>query len=565
MKQSKLTGAMGAVLIAMCAAGAAQTHDAAAEDASGQRVWVKFKETPVAAPALSTDPRAALDQIAGIVAQAQQRLDDHVRNVDRRLARGKFGKAVLHHRFGGLNQAVFTLPSATALDDLRRDPAVESIETDQPRYLLAQQTPSGIAQVQANAVWDADGDGALDAGAPTGEGIKVCVIDSGLKRSHEDLAGIAISGTNNTFGPTWDTDTCDHGSHVAGTIAAAHNDKGVVGVSPGKVSLHIVKVFDGAECKPVLFASDNVAAVKKCEAAGAKVVNMSLGGPKYSATEETELKNAAARGTLVIAAAGNSAVQPFPGTTLVNPPLYPASYPSVVSVAAVDSANRRAAFSEYNNQIDLAAPGVGVRSLGLSTSDPLVVGGSSFEAVAMGGSAATKASAGWVDGGLCKASSSLFKGKIVLCQRGEISFSDKVANAKAGGALGVAVYNNVAGEFSGSVSPASTIPATGISKADGEAILAGMAGQTMTVSGIVHVNDSSYATKDGTSMASPHVAGAAAVVWSARPNATAQQVREALFATAKDIDAAGRDDNTGWGLVQVKDAIEELKRQVPAQ
>ena len=153
----------------------------------------------------------------------------------------------------------------------------------------------------------------------------------------------------------------------------------------------------------------------------------------------------------------------------------------------------------------------------------------------------------------------------MLCQRGEINFVDKVANAKSGGALGVAIYNNVDGEFAGGLSPASTIPATGISKASGEAILAGLAGQTMVVSGVLNVNDTSYAVKDGTSMASPHVAGAAAVVWSARPNATAQQVREALFTTARDLDAAGRDDNTGWGLVQVKAAIDELKRAVPAK
>ncbi|ROU06059.1 S8 family serine peptidase [Lysobacter enzymogenes] len=562
MKQSKLACALSLGLAVAAASGAA-----AAQDGAKPRVWVKFKPAPVSAisPTLSTDPQAILDQIASIVARSNERMSAQVRGIDALMSRRKLGRATLHHRFEGLDRAVFTLPSRAALDSLRSDPSVESVEIDQPRYLLQQDTPGGIDQIQASQVWDADGDGALDAGAPTGAGIKVCVIDSGLKRSHEDLAGIAIGGSANSFGPSWDTDTCGHGTHVAGTIAAAHNDKGVVGVSPGKVSLHIVKVFDGAECKPVLFASDNVAAIKKCEAAGAKVVNMSLGGPSRSNTEESELQQAAARGTLVVAAAGNYGDKPFPATGQVNPLFYPASYPSVVSVAAVDANSKKAGFSEFNSQIDLAAPGVGVRSLGLSSSEPLRVGSSTFPANTLTGSAKSKASAVWVDGGLCKASSAAFSGKIVLCQRGEINFVDKVANAKSGGALGVAIYNNADGEFAGSMSPASTIPATGISKASGEAILAGLAGQTMTVNGIANVNDSSYATMDGTSMASPHVAGAAAVVWSARPNATAQQVREALFATAKDIDAAGRDDNTGWGLVQVKAAIEELKRVVPAK
>ncbi len=561
MKQSKLVCALSLGLAAWAASSAV-----AAQDAAAPRVWIKFKEAPAAAaPTLSTRPQAILDQIASIVARSNERMSANVRGVNARLGQRKLGQATLHHRFEGLSRAVFTLPSRAALDSLRQDPSVESIEIDQPRYLLQQDTPVGIGQIQASAVWDADGDGALDAGAPTGAGIKVCVIDSGLKRTHEDLAGVAITGSANVFGASWDSDTCGHGTHVAGTIAAANNNVGVVGVSPGKVSLHIVKMFDGAECKPVLFASDNVAAVKKCEAAGAKVINMSLGGPNRSATEESEFKLAADRGTLVIAAAGNSAITPFPGTNLINPPFYPASYPSVVSVAAVDSEDKRASFSEFNNQIDLAAPGVGVRSLGLSSSEPLKVGSATFPATVLTGSAASRASAGWVDGGLCKASSAAFKGKIVLCQRGEINFVDKVANAKSGGALGVAIYNNVDGEFAGGLSPASTLPATGISKASGEAILAGLAGQTMVVNGVLNVNDSSYAVKDGTSMASPHVAGAAAVVWSARPNASAQQVREALFTTAKDIDAAGRDDNTGWGLVQVKAAIDELKRVVPAK
>jgi subtilisin family serine protease len=566
MKQTRLAGAMCVALATMCVAGATQ-----AENASGaKRVWVKFKETPAAVPKLSTDPKAMLDQIAAIVDQAHERMNANVRGVNARLAQRKFGQAKQHYLFEGLNKAVLTLPSAAAMEDLRKDPSVESIEIDPERYLLAQDTPWGVNQIQASATWDADGDGAIDAGAPTGEGIKVCVIDSGLKRSHEDLAGVAITGINNPNATEgWDTDTCGHGTHVAGTIAAANNDTGVVGVSPGKVALHIVKRFAGADCKQASYASDTVAGVKQCEAAGAKIVNMSLGGAISSSTEKRELQAAADRGVLVVAAAGNWALSGAPslfGTTPPNPLGYPASYPSVLSVASVDVNNQRAPDSEFNSEIDLAAPGVGVRSLGLAKSEPLLVGNSSMPADVFTGSAGTSASAGWVDGGLCKASSATFKNKVVLCQRGEINFGVKASNAKSGGALGVVIYNNVDGQLSAGLFNASgtaitlTIPVVGISKADGEAILARMAGQVATVDGKLTVNDSSYAYRSGTSMASPHVAGAAAVVWSARPTATAQQVRNALLTTAKDIDVAGRDDNTGWGLVQIKAAIEELKR-----
>ncbi|MFK3650813.1 S8 family serine peptidase [Lysobacter enzymogenes] len=569
MKQNKLACALCVSLTALCAAGAAQaqlqsgTGAAAAE----QRVWVEFKQAATATPKLSADPKTMLDQIAAVVAQAHERMNANVRGVNARLAQRNFGQARQHFLFEGLNKAVLTLPSRAALEDLRKDPSVASVEIDPERYLLAQTTPYGIDSVQARATWDADGDGAIDDGAATGEGIKVCVIDSGLKRTHEDLAGIAITGVSEgSAGDRWDVDGLGHGTHVAGTIAAVGNDKGVVGVSPGKVALHIVKHFssDGKA-----YASTVVAGVKQCESAGAKVVNMSLGGTVSNLSEKREMQAAADRGVLLVAAAGNWALTGAPGllgNTEPNPVGYPASYPSVLSVAAIDSGNQRADFSEFNSEIDLAAPGVSVLSLGLSTSAPLQVGNTTLPANVFTGSATTTASANWVDGGLCKASNAAFKGKIVLCQRGEINFGVKAANAQSDGALGVVIYNNVDGMFESALADANgkaitaKIPVTAISKADGEAILAGMAGQVATVSGAKIVNDSSYAVMSGTSMASPHVAGAAAVVWSARPTATAAQVRNALLVTAKDLDKPGRDDNTGYGLVQVKAAIEELKR-----
>jgi len=107
----------------------------------------------------------------------------------------------------------------------------------------------------------------------------------------------------------------------------------------------------------------------------------------------------------------------------------------------------------------------------------------------------------------------------------------------------------------------STLPAVGISKADGETIIASLAGQTATVDATPSVSNVAYENKSGTSMATPHVAGAAAVVWSSKPTATAQQVLEALETTALDIDAAGRDNNTGWGLVRIPAAIAELQSQ----
>ncbi|MEH6420557.1 S8 family serine peptidase [Pseudomonas sp. CGJS7] len=557
MKQSKLMCALGLGLATMIASAAVSAQSAPAGDPN--RVWVKFKSGagPVAAGANARS--------AGL---ASANLGQRVKALRSKLAQLRGGgDAIVHYQFDRLNAAVMTLPSAEAVKALRDNPEVESVEIDQPRYLMAQTTPYGIDSVKARDTWDADRNGVLDTGAATGAGIKVCVIDSGINKNHEDFAGIAITGAVSGTGSAaaWDVDTCGHGTHVAGTIAAANNGVGVVGVSPGKVSLHIVKIFGtspgtnngSAQCA-MSFSSNLVAAAESCEAAGAKVINMSLGGGAASETERATFQRLADKGILSIAAAGND------GNNVQS---YPAGYASVVSVAAVDSANVKASFSQFTPKVELAAPGVDTLSTLPDQSDPLLVGNSSFQTVSADGGKRTTASAGWVNGGLCQTSSTTWRNKIVLCQRGTISFYEKANKAQTARALGVAIYNNVDTPFAGIalVNPStnkvvnSTLPVVGISKADGEAIIAGLAGQTMTVDGTPSASNSAYGLKSGTSMATPHVAGAAAVVWSAKPTATAQQVRDALDSTALDIDAAGRDDNTGWGLIQIPAAIAELK------
>ena len=72
------------------------------------------------------------------------------------------------------------------------------------------------------------------------------------------------------------------------------------------------------------------------------------------------------------------------------------------------------------------------------------------------------------------------------------------------------------------------------------------------------VSDSGYAYLDGTSMAAPHVSGVAALVWSAIPNLTNTEVRDALIATAEDLGTPGRDDMYGAGLVQANKALTYL-------
>ena len=93
---------------------------------------------------------------------------------------------------------------------------------------------------------------------------------------------------------------------------------------------------------------------------------------------------------------------------------------------------------------------------------------------------------------------------------------------------------------------------------DGQYLIANAAGQTASVSTVPVSNTSGYTYLDGTSMATPHVSGVAAIVWSADPTASKTALRSALESTALDLGAAGRDNQYGHGLVQALTAADVL-------
>ena len=254
--------------------------------------------------------------------------------------------------------------------NLRGEIKTDDISTRQNARHLAQTTPWGITATQVDQVsFDESSD------------IMVCVVDSGYEMGHEDLPSSGVTGSPDPGTGNWYKDGSHHGTHVAGTIAALGNGDGVVGVIPGgNLSLHIVKVF--GDTGGWSYSSNLIAAVEKCEAKGVElgartVVNMSLGGSFKSRTEDRAFANLDKRGVLSIAAAGND------GNTRKS---YPASYASVVSVAAVDSALNIADFSQQNDQVQLAAPGAAVRStvpMGRGFEESLEVAESTFEVTAM--------------------------------------------------------------------------------------------------------------------------------------------------------------------------------------
>lgn len=440
----------------------------------------------------------------------------------------------IHYEFDNLNTMAVSLPAA-AVENLSRNPNVLFIEEDVVRYPMGETTPYGITNVQAPDVWAGDGSG----NGPTGAGRLVCIIDSGLMTSHEDFAGVNVVGG---YPSNWNSDSCGHGTHVAGTIAAANNSLGVVGVAPD-VSLYIVKVFDGDGCG-WSYSSTLIDAANRCASAGADVINMSLGGGRASRTEENGFNNLYSQGVLSIAAAGND------GSTTKS---YPASYDSVVSVAAVDSNNLVADFSQKNSAVEVAAPGVDVLSTvpWLSRND-LTVDGVTYAGNYIDFAALGSASGALVDGGLCTSTNGAWSGKVVLCERGDVSFYDKVNNVQNSGGTAAVLYNNVPGGFLGTLGDgfSSTIPAISLSQEDGQYLVANKLGQNGAVVSQTSKPDSGYEAWNGTSMATPHVAGVAALVWSADASLTNVDIRNALTSTALDLGTAGKDNSYGYGLVQ---------------
>ena len=373
-----------------------------------ERYIIKFKDE-MASETVEVSALKGKGQISSAKVKGKKPFDIASAKSEVRKAGGAIKKELKKHKM------VAATMSKSALNKLRKNPNVESIEVDVRRKPMAQTTPYGYTMVQANQFAQSD---------TTAR--KVCIIDTGYNLGHPDLPGTndGVTGqANNSAVGNWYNDGNGHGTHVAGTIAAYDNNEGVVGVYPG-VDMHIVKIFN--DNGQWTYASDLIDAITQCQDAGSNVVNMSLGGGSSSTTERNAMQSFTDAGMLLVAAAGND------GNSAKS---YPASYDAVMSVAAVDSNENRASYSQYNDQVEIAAPGSAVQS---------------------------------------------------------------------------------------------TYPTN------------------------------TYASLSGTSMATPHVAGGAALVWSYFPQCSNNQIRSALNATAKDKGSAGRDNFYGYGLMQLADAYNYL-------
>ena len=188
----------------------------------------------------------------------------------------------------------------------------------------------------------------------TGAGTTVAVIDSGIA-PHPDLAGRIVGGYDfiaaTALTPSTTRDLSGHGTHVAGIIAAtARNGIGIHGAAPGVSLMPLRVVSQDRSAK----WSDIAAAIRFATDHGASVINLSLGGPNQSETVRAALDDAAARGVVIVAAAGNGGSDPTP--------IYPAAFASTIGVGAVDQNLARASFSTSGSWVEVVAPGASVLS-----------------------------------------------------------------------------------------------------------------------------------------------------------------------------------------------------------
>jgi subtilisin family serine protease len=232
------------------------------------------------------------------------------------------------------------------------------------------QAGSSGADISAVSAWDEISDCSS---------VVVAVIDSGVDYSHPDLAaniwnnpGEVIDGIDNDGNGFiddvrgWDFVQADndpmdfnsHGTHVAGTLGAVGNNGiGGTGVC-WNARVMPLRVLNSVG---VGTTADIVAAIDYAAANGARILNMSFGGPDGVAGDlmDMAIANAAVQGVLVVAAAGNEGAD----NDLL--PSYPASYarPNIIAVAATDQQDSLAAFSNFGQiSVDVAAPGTNILS-----------------------------------------------------------------------------------------------------------------------------------------------------------------------------------------------------------
>lgn len=285
-----------------------------------------------------------------------------------------------HRPLGRLNLHLLELPPNTptqVIEKLAKNPRVTYVEPNRVRDLnfAAPNDPNyssyqwALRAVHAVDAWRLLPNRYLNGSAATGKRLTIAVLDTGADCTHPDFANAGGTSTDSAQGGqlffegsrtfiqttvqspacAWQDDY-GHGTHVAGIIgAAANNGVGIAGLGyPLRLMIYKVldskgKGSDGSIAAGIMGAAD----------AGADVISLSLGGNGYSQTFQDAVTYAWQRNSVVVAACGN---------TDTNKLFFPGGANHALGVAAVDSNNNKAGFSNFGIGVDVAAPGVSILS-----------------------------------------------------------------------------------------------------------------------------------------------------------------------------------------------------------
>jgi subtilisin family serine protease len=511
--------------------------------------------------------------------------------------------------FNGLSIAIRPqdVPRLKSLSTVKAVYAVETISLPPVDSNPSPELATAIAQTQADIAHSSLG--------LTGAGIRVAVMDTGIDFDNPDLGGCFGPGCRVEIGydlvgdaynedsssPTYNPvptpdlipdDCAGHGTHVAGIVGASG---AVTGVAPG-VTFGAYRVFG---CNGSTSADIMVAAMERIADDGADVLNMSIGSayvwPQYPTAQAAN--RLVDKGIVVVASTGNNGANG----------LYSSGAPGLGEkvIAAASFDNTHIQTRSFTLSPDNRAVGYFQ-----ATASPTAPTSGTFTLARTGTTTtANDACAALPAGSLA--------GKVVLIRRGTCTFNVKATNAKNAGAAAVIIYNNVAGIQSITVAgpPAVTIPVVSVSQASGTLINGRIAAGTTTMTwtgtlvsepnttanlisafssyglsptldlkpdlgapgGFIYstypLELGGHAILSGTSMASPHVAGAVALLLQAHPGLTPEEVRTVLQNTADPHAWFGNPtlgflDNVhrqGAGMLRIVDAVQTTATVTPSK
>ena len=206
--------------------------------------------------------------------------------------------------------------------------------------------------------------------------IIVAVIDDGIDAGAPQLDG-QIIGIVNIVAPDQLRDESGHGTHTAGIIAARPGSSGIRGICDACQLLIIKAITNTGYGSDLTVARAITIAIER----GARVINLSIGGTADTPAIRRAVADAIAHDIVVVAAAGN--------VTSTGPHrYYPAAYPEVIAVSAIDHENRKASFATTDRAIDLVAPGVDIANIDTSADGIGVTQGTSTAAPQVSAAAA---------------------------------------------------------------------------------------------------------------------------------------------------------------------------------